>query len=119
MRGHGRRVVLPATEGVLAREQERTPEHAGAHGLVGPDERVARALHQSCSPPSVWRSVGAETLQVTRPEPQVRLALQEVRIRSRTERRELAGLELSLDLLVDLVLGRVGIGAAQLPAAEP
>jgi hypothetical protein len=30
----------------LAREQERTPEHAGAHGRVGPDERVARALHQ-------------------------------------------------------------------------
>jgi hypothetical protein len=43
---HGRQVVLPATEGDLAREQERTPEHAGAHGREGPLGDVARALHQ-------------------------------------------------------------------------
>ena len=44
--GHGRQVVLPATEGDLAREQEGTPEHAGARGHEGPVGDVARALHQ-------------------------------------------------------------------------
>jgi hypothetical protein len=45
-------VLLPATEEeLLAGEQERTPEHAGVHGDQ-PIERVARALHLSCSPPS-------------------------------------------------------------------
>jgi hypothetical protein len=52
-------------EELLEREQERTPEHAGVHGDL-PIERVARALHQSCSPPSacaVGRTV-RKTLQV-------------------------------------------------------
>src|SRR5215218_7991095 len=38
---------------------------------------------------------------------------------SRVERAELARLELALELSVDLVLGRVGIGVAQLPRAQP
>jgi hypothetical protein len=61
----------------VTREQERTLEHASAHGDELPVERVAIALHQSCSPPS--RQVGrseARTIQVTRAEPQVRLAPQ-------------------------------------------
>src|SRR5215218_93020 len=41
-------------KGDLAREQERTLEHASAHGDEVPIERVARALHQSCSPPSLY-----------------------------------------------------------------
>jgi hypothetical protein len=52
-------------EELLEREQERTPEHAGVHGDQ-PIELVARALHQSCSPPSACAvgRYGSSNLQV-------------------------------------------------------
>src|SRR4029079_2018404 len=37
----------------VTREQERTLEHASAHGDEVPVERVTIALHLSCSPPSL------------------------------------------------------------------
>src|SRR6185436_19896297 len=45
----------PRTEGDLVREQERTPEHGSTsvHRDEVPVELVARARHQSCSPPSL------------------------------------------------------------------
>ena len=59
----------------VTREQERTLEHASAHGDEVPIDGVAIALHLSCSPPSlqVGRSE-SKKIQVTRAEPQVRLA---------------------------------------------
>src|SRR5919108_759044 len=109
-------VLLPADrEVLLVREQERTPEHAGVHGEK-PVERVARALHQSCSPPSRgarW-SNGPGTIQPDPAAAQVRLA---VRVRTR-HGGELAGPEVPAHGLLDLELGRVGVRAAELPGAQ-
>src|SRR5918992_3277732 len=115
--GHGRQwLLLPADRGkLLVREQERTPEHAGVPG-DGPVERVARALHQSCSPPSRgarW-SNGSGTIPAAAAAAQVRLT---VRIRTR-HGGELAGLEVATNGLVDLELGGVGVGAARMATPQ-
>src|SRR6476469_5238272 len=73
----------------------------------------------SCSPPrddAVGQSARRK-LHGTPAFPQVRVAVR-VRTRSRSQRGELARLERPLDVLVDLVLARVGVGPAQLPCAQ-
>src|SRR5918994_7129979 len=69
-----------------------------------------------CSPPSrSSRSNGHGKIAAAATTAQVRLA---VRTRTR-DGRELAGLEIALDALVDVVLGGTRVGPAQLPRAQP
>src|SRR5690349_25091407 len=70
-----------------------------------------------CSPPSKVR-LSCGKVPATPAGALVRLATHRLRVRTLGKRAELPGLKLAPDLLVDLVLGGIGVRAPQLPGAQ-